>query len=245
MDGNLEGKIALVTGAARGIGFRIASVLAERGASVIISDIADEESLQGAKEQVPAVAAYNCNVTDFEATQALMDTIIKTFGRLDILVNNAGITKDTLLMRMKESEFDAVIDVNLKGTFNCLRHASKYMIKQRSGAVVNIASVVGIMGNVGQCNYSASKAGVIGLTKSSAKELAMRGVRVNAVAPGFIETDMTKNLSQPIVDAMMARIPLKELGQPEDVARAVAFLVSEDARYITGQVLSVDGGMHM
>ena len=174
-----------------------------------------------------------------------MDTIIKTFGRLDILVNNAGITKDTLLMRMKESEFDAVIDVNLKGTFNCLRHASKYMIKQRSGAVVNIASVVGIMGNVGQCNYSASKAGVIGLTKSSAKELAMRGVRVNAVAPGFIETDMTKNLSQPIVDAMMASIPLKELGQPEDVARAVAFLVSEDARYITGQVLSVDGGMHM
>ena len=245
MDGNLEGKIALVTGAARGIGFRIASVLAERGASVIISDIADEESLQGAKEQGPAVAAYNCNVTDFEATQALMDTIIKTFGRLDILVNNAGITKDTLLMRMKESEFDAVIDVNLKGTFNCLRHASKYMIKQRSGAVVNIASVVGIMGNVGQCNYSASKAGVIGLTKSSAKELAMRGVRVNAVAPGFIETDMTKNLSQPIVDAMMASIPLKELGQPEDVARAVAFLVSEDARYITGQVLSVDGGMHM
>ena len=148
-------------------------------------------------------------------------------------------------MRMKEAEFDAVIDVNLKGTFNCLRHASKYMIKQRSGAVVNIASVVGIMGNVGQCNYSASKAGVIGLTKSSAKELAMRGVRVNAVAPGFIETDMTKNLSQPIVDAMMASIPLKELGQPEDVARAVAFLVSEDARYITGQVLSVDGGMHM
>lgn len=245
MDRNLEGKVALVTGGARGIGREIATMFAERGARVIISDIAPQETLRQVQEEIPAAGAYSCDVTSFEQTQELIASIVKEFGRLDILVNNAGITKDTLLMRMKESEFDAVVNVNLKGAFNCLRHASNVMIKQRSGAVVNIASVVGLMGNAGQCNYSASKAGVIGLTKSAARELAKRGIRVNAVAPGFIETDMTKVLSDEVVQAMKANIPLKTLGQPRDVAKAVCFLVSDEAAYITGQVLSVDGGMHM
>lgn len=242
---NLEGKVALVTGGTRGIGRAVAAMMSERGARVIITGVTSEETLKQVQEEIGAAGACICDVTSYDGAKELISRIVKEYGRLDILVNNAGITKDTLLMRMKESEWDAVLDVNLKGTFNCLRHASNVMIRQRSGAIVNISSVVGLTGNVGQCNYSASKAGVIGLTKSAAKELAMRGIRVNAIAPGFIETDMTKVLSEDVVSAMMAGIPLKTLGKPEDVAKAACFLASDEAAYITGQVLSVDGGMYM
>ncbi len=245
MEDSLKGKIALVTGAARGIGREIARMFAARGAGVVLSDIAPEEVLTVVKEEISAVGAFSCDVTSFSETKKMIDAVVQEWGRLDILVNNAGITKDGLLMRMKESDFDEVLSVNLKGAFNCLRHASGVMIRQRGGAVVNIASVVGLMGNAGQCNYSASKAGVIGLTKSAARELAKRGIRVNAVAPGFIETDMTRTLPPEAVSAMKASIPLTSPGKPEDVAKAVCFLVSDEASYITGQVLSVDGGMYM
>ena len=186
-----------------------------------------------------------CTVADYEGCEGFIKAVNEQFGRIDILVNNAGITKDGLLMRMSEEDFSDVIDVNLKGTFHCIRFASRQMMKQRSGKIINLASVVGISGNAGQVNYAASKAGIIGMTKSTAKELASRGITVNAVAPGFIETEMTEVLSDKLKEEMRGQIPLARMGQPEDVAKAVAFLASEHASYITGQVLQIDGGMVM
>ena len=189
--------------------------------------------------------AVQCNVSDFESCKEMLDAVVKEHGRLDILVNNAGITRDNLLMKMSEEDFDAVIQTNLKGVFNCTRHIARQMLKQKSGRIINISSVSGVLGNAGQANYCAAKAGVIGLTKSAAKELASRGITVNAVAPGFIKTEMTDVLKDDIKKAIMENIPMKAFGETEDIANAVAFLASEEARYITGQVISVDGGMAM
>ena len=186
-----------------------------------------------------------CDVADFEACENMIKTMIETYGHLDILVNNAGITRDGLLMKMSEEDFDAVLNTNLKGAFNCIKHISRQMLKQKSGRIINISSVSGVLGNAGQANYCAAKAGVIGLTKSAAKELASRGITVNAVAPGFIKTEMTDVLKDDIKKAIMENIPMKAFGETEDIANAVAFLASEEARYITGQVISVDGGMAM
>lgn len=242
-----EKKVAVVTGASRGIGRAIAAELARTGAFVVINYNGSKEKAEEVKAQIEAeggeAAVYQCNVADFQACQIFFEEIIKTYGRVDILVNNAGITKDGLLMRMGEEDFDRVIDTNLKGTFNCIRHVSRQMLKQRGGRIINMASVVGISGNAGQANYAASKAGVIGLTKSVAKELASRGVTVNAIAPGFIETDMTEILPESVKEATSKMIPMGSFGKPEDIAKAAAFLASDGARYITGQVLSVDGGM--
>lgn len=188
---------------------------------------------------------YKCSVNDSESVKVMIDEIIKEFGRIDILVNNAGITKDGLMLRMTDEDFDRVIDVNLKGTFNCTKYVSKYMLKQKSGKIINISSVVGLSGNAGQVNYSASKAGIIGITKSAAKELSSRGITVNAVAPGYVDTDMTKVLSDNIRNEILKNIPLQRMGNVEDISNCVAFLASEDASYITGQVISVDGGMHI
>ncbi len=246
--GKLDQKVAVVTGSARGIGKSIAMKLISEGAKVIISDINVESSnataieLKNAGADVLSIAA---DVSKAESAEQLIQETVKTCGRIDILVNNAGITRDTLLIRMSESDWDAVIQVNLKGSFNCLKAAAKVMMKQRSGKIINIASVVGLMGNFGQANYSASKAGLIGLTKTAAKELGSRGINVNAVAPGYIETDMTKDLSDQAKESFLSVIPLKRPGTPEDVAKAVAFLASADSDYITGQVLVVDGGLLM
>ena len=218
----LENKVALVTGASRGIGRQIAISLAKEGAQVIVN--------------------YNGSAAKAEE---LMKYIIGKYGRVDILVNNAGITRDNLLMQMTEEEFDAVIDINLKGTFNCIKHLSRQMLKQKGGRIINISSVSGVMGNAGQANYCASKAGVIGLTKSVARELASRGITCNAVAPGFIETEMTDVLADSVKEAMNAQIPMKCFGNTEDIAGTVVFLASDAARYITGQVINVDGGMAM
>ena len=245
----LEGKTALVTGASRGIGRQIALTLAAQGATVIVNyngsaakakEVVDEITAAGGKAE-----AVQCNVSDYEKCGELMAQIVKTYGRLDILVNNAGITRDNLLMKMSEEDFDAVIQTNLKGVFNCIKHISRQMLKQRSGRIINISSVSGVLGNAGQANYCAAKAGVIGLTKSAARELASRGITVNAVAPGFIRTDMTDVLSDAVKAAATEQIPMKHFGETEDVAQAVAFLASDNAKYITGQVLSVDGGMAM
>ena len=189
--------------------------------------------------------AVQCNVSDFESCKEMLDAVVKEHGRLDILVNNAGITRDNLLMKMSEEDFDAVIQTNLKGVFNCTRHIARQMLKLKRGRIINISSVSGVLGNAGQANYCAAKAGVIGLTKSAAKELASRGITVNAVAPGFIKTEMTDVLKDDIKKAIMENIPMKAFGETEDIANAVAFLASEEARYITGQVISVDGGMAM
>jgi 3-oxoacyl-[acyl-carrier protein] reductase len=246
--GAFDGKVAVVTGAARGIGRTIAEKLAREGADVAICDL-QVEWLADTSAAVQAlgrkVLPLAVDVGNGEAVNACIAEVIKVFGKVDIMVNNAGITKDTLLVRMSEDDWDAVLRVNLKGTFLFSRAVSKHMMKQRSGAIVNIASVIGLIGNAGQCNYAASKAGVIALTKSTAKELASRGVRVNAVAPGFISSKMTDALSQEVRDQMMANIPQGRFGQPEDIAQAVAFLASEEASYVTGQVLSVNGGMVM
>ena len=243
----LTGKNALVTGASRGIGRAIALELAKRGAFVVVNYNGSEDA---ANETVAAIKAaggdavsVRCNVSDFTACQEMIESLIKEYKHMDILVNNAGITRDDLLMRMKESDFDAVINTNLKGTFNMIRHASSVMLKQRSGAIINMASVVGINGNIGQANYAASKAGIIGLTKSTAKELASRGVTCNAIAPGFVETDMTAVLKEDVQEAILNAIPLKRAGKVEDIARAAVFLAENN--YITGQVLNVDGGMVM
>lgn len=235
-------KIAVVTGASRGIGKAIALELAKRGCFVVINYNGNEALAKEVKEEIVNAKTYQCNVSDFEACGRFFKEIIKEYGRIDILVNNAGITKDGLLMRMSETDFDKVLDVNLKGTFNCIRQVLRPMLKQKSGRIINMSSVVGLYGNVGQANYAASKAGVIGLTKATAKEVASRGITVNAIAPGFIETDMTAVLSDEVKETMLNQIPMKCFGKPEDVAKAVGFLASEDARYITGQVLSVDGG---
>lgn len=243
----LTGKNALVTGAGRGIGRAIALELAKRGAFVIVnyngSKDAAEQTVSAIKDAGGDAVSVQCNVSDFTACQEMMDALVKEYTHIDILVNNAGITRDDLLIRMKEESFDAVIDTNLKGTFNTIRHLSRYMLKQRSGKIINISSVSGILGNAGQANYSASKAGVIGLTKAVARELASRGICVNAVAPGFVETDMTAALSDKVQDELKKQIPMGRAGKAEDIAKAVAFLASPDADYITGQVLSVDGGM--
>lgn len=246
---DLTGKIALITGAGRGIGAAVAKELAKSGATVIINYGGNEEAaantLKSIKETCGNGEIYKCDVADFKAVEDMVKDIIKRYGRIDILVNNAGITKDGLIMRMSEEEFDSVINVNLKGTFNTIRHVSRQMLKQKNGRIVNMSSVVGIAGNAGQVNYAASKAGVIGITKSAAKELASKGITVNAVAPGYIDTDMTKVLSDNVKESVLATIPLKRMGDVADIAKSVAFLVSDEASYITGQVISVDGGMNI
>ncbi len=243
----LEKKTALVTGAGKGIGRAIALALAKMGVLVIVnyrgSKEQAEETVQKIREMGQEAEAYPCDVSDFQAVETMMKTIVSKYGRLDILVNNAGITKDGLILKMSEEDFDKVVDTNLKGTFHTIRHASRQMIRQRSGRIINISSVSGVMGNPGQANYAAAKAGIIGLTKTMAKELGSRGITVNAIAPGFIETDMTAVLSESVQQNIQAQIPLGHFGKPEDVAAAVAFLASEEAGYITGQVLCVDGGM--
>ena len=246
---SLKNKVALVTGAGRGIGKEIAKTLASCGAFVIVnynsSPEAAEQTVKEIIKQGGMAAPVQCDVSDFDACGKMMEMIINNYGHMDILVNNAGITKDGLLMKMSEEDFDKVLDTNLKGTFHTIRAALRQMIRQRSGRIINMASVVGVSGNAGQANYAASKAGVIGLTKTAAREVACRGITVNAVAPGFIETDMTEVLPEKIKEASAAQIPLGKFGKAEDVANAVAFLASEDAGYITGQVLHVDGGMVM
>ena len=247
-DFSLEGKVALVTGASYGIGFAIAEGMAKAGATIVFNDIKQElvdKGLAAYKEAGVEAHGYVCDVTDEDAVQAMVKQIVQEVGVVDILVNNAGITRDNLLMKMSEEDFDAVIQTNLKGVFNCVKHVSRQMLKQKSGRIINISSVSGVLGNAGQANYCAAKAGVIGLTKSAARELASRGITVNAVAPGFIRTDMTEVLSDAVKAAATEQIPMKHFGETEDVANLVAFLASDAARYITGQVISVDGGMAM
>ena len=245
----LVGKVALVTGGSRGIGRAIALKLAENGADVAINyagNTAAAEEVKAAIEQMGRKALLiQCSVADTDGVQAMVNQVVKELGRLDILVNNAGITRDGLLMRMKEADWDDVMNTNLKGVYNCSKAVMRTMMKQKSGRNVNMASVEGEMGNAGQANYAAAKAGVIGFTKSLAKEVASRGITVNAIAPGFIATDMTRVLSDDQKAEMARTIPLGRAGQPEDVANAVLFLASEGAAYITGQVLNVDGGMVM
>lgn len=242
-------KIALVTGAGRGIGRQIALKLAEQGITVIVNYNGSEEAAESVVNKITEsggrAKAIKCNVSDYKETEEMIASIVKEFGRLDILVNNAGITADNLMVRMTEEDFDKVININLKGAFNTIKHVNRQMIKQRYGRIVNISSVVGVTGNAGQANYAASKAGIIGLTKSAARELASRNVTVNAVAPGFIQTEMTDKLPENVKEQMQSQIPLKRLGTTEDIAAAVSFLISEDASYITGQVIEVNGGMNM
>ncbi|MDE6209811.1 MAG: 3-oxoacyl-[acyl-carrier-protein] reductase [Lachnospiraceae bacterium] len=243
----LEGKVAVVTGASRGIGKTIALELAGRGAKIVVNYNGSRDKALAVKEEIEKIGGsaeiYQCNVSEYDKCEEFIKAIISSFGRIDILVNNAGITRDGLLMKMSEEDFDKVIDTNLKGAFNTIRFASRQMIKQRYGRIINMSSVVGISGNAGQVNYAASKAGVIGLTKATAKELASRGVTVNAIAPGFIETEMTDVLSEDVKESIIKQIPLERFGKTIDIAKTVAFLASEDANYITGQVIQVDGGM--
>ncbi len=243
----LKGKIALVTGAAKGIGRAVALALAEEGATVIVNYNGSRERAEQTAEEIKALGAdgrvYQCNVADTQATLAMVKEVTAEYGRLDILVNNAGITRDNLIMKMSEEDFDEVINANLKGCFNTIKAVSRQMLKQRSGRIINITSVSGILGNAGQANYAASKAGIIGLTKTMARELASRGITVNAVAPGFVDTDMTQVLSDSVKEAATAQIPLGRFGKPEDIANMVAYLASEKGAYITGQIISVDGGM--
>lgn len=243
----LTGKVALVTGAARGIGRAIALKLAGEGAIVIVnyggSKEKAEETVGIIKNAGGEAEAVQCDVSDFEACGELAKNILGKYGRLDILVNNAGITRDGLIMRMSEQDYDAVLDTNLKGAFNMIHHFTRSFLKQRSGKIINISSVSGVMGNAGQANYSASKAGLIGLTKSVARELASRGICVNAVAPGFISTDMTENMPDSAKEGLKSMIPMGHIGAPEDIAETVAFLAGGASDYITGQVICVDGGM--
>lgn len=245
----LTGKIALVTGAGRGIGLACAKKLAGQGAYVYVNYNGSKEKALAAVEEIlqagGGAEAIQCNVADFHACKEMIDMVIKKSGRLDILVNNAGVTRDNLLMKMSEEEYDQVLDTNLKGTFHTIRHASRYLLKQRSGKVINITSVSGVLGNAGQANYSASKAGVIGLTKSVARELASRGINVNAVAPGYVATDMTEALSEKAKEQLLGQIPLGRAAMPEEIANVVVFLASEASDYMTGQVICVDGGMAM
>ncbi|HOQ24063.1 MAG TPA: 3-oxoacyl-[acyl-carrier-protein] reductase [Bacillota bacterium] len=243
----LAQKVAVVTGAARGIGRAIAYALAEEGARVVLTDMLPEVETTAAelREQGRDAVALTGNVASFEDAGRIIQEALSLYGKIDILVNNAGITRDNLLLRMSEEEWDAVIAVNLKGTFNMTKAAAKAFLKQKSGSIINIASVIGLMGNTGQANYAASKAGVIALTKSVAKEFGSRGIRANAIAPGFIRSKMTEVLPEETKAALLKAIPLGVLGEPEHVAKAVVFLASDDAQYITGQVLQVDGGMVM
>ena len=245
----LDGKTALVTGASRGIGRAIALCLAAEGARVAINYAGNVKAAEEVKAAIEAAGgtAILCqaDIADSAAVEAMVANVVKEFGTIDILVNNAGITRDTLLMRMKDEDFAKVLDTNLKGVFYCTKAISKLMMKKRSGRIVNMASVVGLVGNAGQTNYAAAKAGVIGFSKSAAKELASRGITVNIVAPGFIGTDMTAGLPESVKEKMLTDIPLGRMGEPEDVASAVLFLASDQASYITGQVVNVDGGMVM
>lgn len=245
----LKGKTAIVTGGARGIGKAIALKLASEGANIVLNYRSSVSLVEDVVKEIEAmgvkVVAVQADVSVHSDAERLIKSAVESFGTLDILVNNAGITKDGLIMRMKEEDFDNVIDVNLKGAFNTIKFAAAVMLKQKSGKIVNLSSVVGVMGNAGQANYAASKAGLIGLTKSVAKELAPRGITVNAIAPGFIESDMTEVLTDKVKDMMKAVIPLKRFGKADDVAELVAFLASDKANYITGQVLNIDGGMVM
>ena len=244
----LEDKVAIITGAARGIGFSIAEMLSEHGATSIIIDL-NKEAVDAAVQQIDDLGnraiGFIADVTNSDEVASIFKEIHKKFGKIDILINNAGITKDGLLMKMKESDWDAVMNVNLKGTFICTQKVCRYMMKSRSGVILNIASVVGIMGNAGQANYAASKGGIIALTKSSAKEFASRNIRVNAIAPGFIKTEMTDKLPQEVIDNYSDAIPLSRMGTVKDVANLCIFLASEEASYITGQTIQVDGGLIM
>lgn len=246
MKGN--NRLALITGAGRGIGRAIALELAGRGMDIALNDI-NQNDMENVKSEIIAsgkkAEVYKCDVSHYLQVENMIKQITDEFGHIDILVNNAGITRDNLLMRMKEEEWDSVMNVNLKSVFNCTKAVSKIMIKQKSGRIISVSSVIGVMGNSGQANYAASKAGIIGFTKSIAKELASRGITVNAVAPGFISTEMTDKLSNDIKNKLMEKIPLGFLGESSDVAKLIAFLSSDDARYITGQVINVDGGMVM
>lgn len=242
-----ERKVALVTGGARGIGKEIAMELARNGFDLAVNYRSETDDMNEMKKQVEAEGAkcffVQADVANFDSCKQMVETVEKEFGKIDVLVNNAGITKDGLIMRMKKEDFEAVIDVNLVGTFNVTKHVIPYMMKRHSGRIINISSVVGVAGNAGQTNYSASKAGIIGFTKSLAKEVASRNILVNAIAPGFIDTDMTKVLSDTVKEGIYAQIPLKRMGSANEVARVVKFLAGEDSSYITGQVLNVDGGM--
>jgi len=245
----LEGKVALVTGASRGIGRAIALKLAALGADVAVNYSGSEQAAEEVAANIEAMGRravrVRADVADPAQVEEMVGTVLDRFGRIDILVNNAGITRDNLIMRMKDEEFDRVLETNLKGVFNCLKAVTRPMMKQRSGRIINISSVVGSIGNAGQVNYAAAKAGVVGLTKSAARELASRGITVNAVSPGFIKTDMTDRLSDEQKEAILRQIPLGMLGEPEQVAELVAFLASDAAAYITGQNIHVDGGMYM
>ena len=244
----LKGKVALVTGAAQGIGKAIALLLAQHGADIVVSDINFEKAEETAKE-IQAIGqrtmAIRVDVANLNDVEQMVRSIIERFGQIDILVNNAGIARDKLILRMTEEDWDAVLNINLKGTFNCTKAIVRYMVKQRNGKIVNISSVVGEMGNAGQANYAASKAGVIGFTKTIAREIAQRGINVNAIAPGYIQTPMTDAIPEKAKEEMKRLIPMERLGRPEDVAEAVLFLVSEASSYITGQVINVNGGIYM
>jgi len=244
----LKGRVALITGAAQGIGKSVALLLAQNGADIVVSDINLEKAEETAKEieSIGSKAiAIKVDVANLKDVERMVESILEKFGKIDILVNNAGITRDKLILRMTEEDWDAVLNVNLKGTFNCTKTVVRHMAKQRSGKIVSIASVVGEMGNAGQVNYSASKAGVIGLTKTIAREFAQRRINVNAIAPGYIETPMTEVLPEKVKEELKRLIPMERLGKPEDVAEAVLFLVSEESNYITGHVLNVNGGIYM
>lgn len=246
---DLTGKTAIITGASRGIGAEIAKRFAKAGAKIVVNYSGSQQKAEAVVESIKQnggeAIAVKANVADSEAVKAMVEETMAVFGSVDILVNNAGITRDNLMMRMKDDEWDDVINTNLKGVFVCTKAVTRQMMKQRSGRIVNIASIVGVMGNAGQANYVASKAGVIGLTKTTARELASRGITANAVAPGFITTDMTEGLNDDIQKTMMAQIPLGRFGKPEEVAKAALFLASDEASYMTGQTLHLDGGMVM
>lgn len=244
---NLEGKVALVTGASRGIGRAIALALGAKGATVIVNYNGSEEAANKVAEEIKAAGGnavtYKCNISDYKECEEMVTAILKEHSKVDILVNNAGITKDNLILRMSEEDFDSVVNINLKGAFNTIKHLTKNFLKIKSGKIINISSVSGVLGNAGQANYSASKAGIIGLTKSVARELSSRNICVNAVAPGFVATDMTAKMSEEVLETARKNIPLLRLGNPEDIANAVLFLASDMGNYITGQVICVDGGM--
>ena len=245
----LENKVALVTGGSRGIGRAIALTLAKRGADIAVIYSGNEQAAQETVEEIRTLGrcaeAYRCNVAKYDEAAAVGKDVVKRFGTVDILVNNAGITRDNLILMMKEQEFDEVIDTNLKGAFNMIRHVSGTMLRKKYGRIINVTSVSGMMGNAGQANYAAAKAGMIGLTKTTAKELASRGITCNAIAPGFVETDMAKKLGEDVLENARKAIPLARLGRPEDIADTALFLASDSAAYITGEVIKVDGGLYI